>query len=322
MSGTTVRNIRALAEATLVEAAWAQWSVVTTAALPAADRRPWTIVDPEALILGSLAAGPHERRLTDLVAGWTTAAVSLLSMQRLRTLAKHFPERVQHELGRYAPAAKPGGPRKSDLPVEASGRDYRPRHKAVSLSRLTEAPALTLRLRAGIGVSAKADLLSMLLGLGGEPADLGAITAATAYNERTIRIAVREMTLAGFIHEIEGRPSSYYVDLDAWAQVLGYRRPDHARPELRPPRWCYWWAAFAFLAGVAEWGQEAEASKWTDYVASSRARDLVEHHQRRLRQAQVESWDAGLGTGEEYLGEFEHLVTRVQLWTDRSLYGD
>ncbi|MGH7502504.1 MAG: hypothetical protein ACREL7_12195 [Longimicrobiales bacterium] len=85
---------------------------------------------------------------------------------------------------------------------------------------LVEGPALTLRLRAGFGVNAKADLLSVLLGFAGEAADLKVIVVATGYTERAIRTATDEMTLAGFIHEIEGRPSSFYTHPGTWAHVL------------------------------------------------------------------------------------------------------
>jgi len=321
MSNKIVRNIRTLAEATLVETTWAQWSVLTTTALPAAERRAWTIVDPEALILASLSVGHHERRLNDLVGGWTRVGASLMSMQRMRTLAKHFPDRVQDQLGPITAAAKSGGHLKWErLTAESQAPEYRLRDKPVSLSRLTDAPALTLRLRAGIGVNAKADLLSLLLGLGGEAADLKVIAAATAYTERAIRIAVQEMTLAGFIHEIEGRPSSYYAEPRAWAQLLQHQL-DRSQAEFSLPRWRFWWAVFAFLAKVADWGERAEASNWTDYVASSRARDLLGHHERRLRQAQVAHWGATSSTGEGYLLEFEEFVKRLQSWATDSLYG-
>lgn len=80
MSHEAVRTIRELAETTLLEASWAQCSALTAAAIPADRRRAWTIVNPEALILGSLAVGHRERRLDDMVASWAGSAAHLMRM--------------------------------------------------------------------------------------------------------------------------------------------------------------------------------------------------------------------------------------------------
>ena len=81
--------------------------------------------------------------------------------------------------------------------------EYVPRMKPLGSLPLMEGPALTLRLRAGFGINAKADVLALLLGLAGAPADLKLIAAATAYTERAVRTAAEEMALAGFIQEVE-----------------------------------------------------------------------------------------------------------------------
>jgi hypothetical protein len=116
------------------------------------------------------------------------------------------------------------------------------RAKDAGTVRILSGPALTLRLRAGFGMSAKADLLSLLLGLGGDPADLNTIAEVTAYSQRTIRNATAEMTLAGFVHEIEGRPSSFHVTPESWRPLLshGKNAPDAIIPSgtrgVRPSR--------------------------------------------------------------------------------------
>ena len=56
------RSARAMA------VAWAQWSALTTMAVPAGPRAR-AMVDPEALVLLSLAVRGRERRLDDLVLG-------------------------------------------------------------------------------------------------------------------------------------------------------------------------------------------------------------------------------------------------------------
>ncbi len=324
MSSETVSSLRKVAEATLVEAAWAQWSALTATAVPAEGRRARTLVDPEALVLASLAVGHRERRLDDVVASWATDASHLMSLQRMRTLASRFPGPVQDRIGVFSrPATASGDKRWKRLGAAPMAGGYTPRIKPIGELRLVEGPALTLRLRAGFGVNAKADLLSLLIGLAGTPADLKVIAAATAYTERALRTATEEMTLAGFIHEIEGRPSSFYAEPEAWARVLHTPRTDHeaqAAAQSLPP-WRFWAAVFALLAHVVEWADAAEREGWSDYVASSRARDILDGARRRLRQAQVRLRSGASSLGAEFLGDFEAVVRDVGVWVSEGLYG-
>ena len=324
MSSETVLSLREVAEATLVEAAWAQWSALTAAAVPAEGRRAWTLVDPEALVLASLAVGHRERRLDDMVASWASDASHLMSLQRMRTLASRFPPHVQERIGVFARLATAGGDKRwkrlGDAPMAG---EYTPRIKPMGELRLVEGPALTLRLRAGFGVNAKADLLSLLIGLAGAPADLKVIAAATAYTERALRTATEEMTLAGFIHEIEGRPSSFFAEPEAWGRVLYTPRADREAQAAGQflPQWRFWAAGFVFLAYVVEWADTAEREGWSDYVASSRARDLLDESRRQLRQAQVRLPAGAPSRGAGFLGDFEGLVREVEAWVRDGLYG-
>lgn len=324
MSTATVSRIRELAEGTLLDAAWAQWSLLTTIAIPADEKRAWTIVDPEALVFASLAVGHRERRLDDMVASWATGVAHLMSLHRMRSMATGFPQSVAERVSVFTtPATAAGDRRWKRLGTGQHSGEYTPRNKGIGPLRLDEGPALTVRLRAGIGVSAKADVLSLLIGRAGVPADLKVIAAVTGYTERAVRTATEEMTLAGFIHEIEGRPSSFYADPGAWTNLLQARRPrraDGSEAAGLPP-WRFWAAVFAFLAHVVTWCVEQDRKGWTPYVAGSRARDLLEAHTRRLRQAQVELPQAAHGSRESVLNDFEEVVGTVAKWSNEGLYG-
>ncbi|HEV2149227.1 MAG TPA: hypothetical protein VGR37_17630 [Longimicrobiaceae bacterium] len=323
MSAETVRSIGILAADTAVEAAWAQWGALTAAAVPVGRLRIWTIIDPEALLLLSLAVRDRERRLNDLLAGWARAGSSLLSVQRLRTLAKEFPPPVREQVGDFARHAADAGDRR--WRKHAAGPDEdgspEPRRKDTGPLRLVEGPTLMLRLRAGFGVGAKADLLAFLLGLGGAAAELKAITVATGYSGRAMRTAAEEMALARFIHEIQGPPSAYRADPAAWERVLETHQLD-PRPESHPgiPPWRFWSVAFAFLADVVRWAEEAEGEEWSGYYASSRARDLMEVHRRRLRYLQLHLAAGDWARGAAYLDPFRDIVERVSTWVRESLY--
>lgn len=313
MCSDIVRSIGAAAEEAAVEGAWAQWAAITADAVPAGQPRVWTIVDPEALILVSIAVRHRERRLDDLLAGWARAGSSLVSIQRLKALAKYFPAPVQEQVGYFARHAADAGDRRWLAHASAEGADgFMDRGKEFGLPRLLDGPGLMLRLRAGIGVGAKADLLTYLLGIHGASADLRALTVATGYSDRALRTAADEMALARFIRTVPGTPSAYRADPDAWMPLMG------AGGDVPP--WRFWSVAFAFLAAVGAWEREATLHGWSCYVASSRARDLMELHGPRMRYLSAQLDSGSEARGAEYLKVFGGTVQRIALWTRERLY--
>lgn len=323
MSGAIVRSIAGTAGAAGVDAAWAQWSTLASAAVPAGRGRVWTLADPEALVLLSLAVRDQEPRVDDLLAAWARAGSFLLSVQRLNTLAASYPQFVRDRIGGFARLAADAGDRRWQrhaLDTEDAGPPSR--RKDMGPLRLAESPALMLRLRAGFGVGAKADLLTVLLGLGGAPAELRALSVATGYSDRAVRTAAEEMALAGFVHEIQGPPTAYRADPRAWAQTLG-THPRGPAPEhpLGIPPWHYWSVVFAFLADVTAWARAAGQEDWSPYLASSRARDLVERHRKHLRYPGWQVPDSAAARGAAYLEVFAGMVEEASRWTREHLYG-
>jgi hypothetical protein len=298
------------AERAAIDAAWAQWTALASLATTAGQSRPWTIVDPEALVLASLAFGEREKRLEDMVAAWARQGSFLLSKPRLKSLASGFPTAARDRIPAFARyAAEAGNTSWKRLAAPATAADYEPRDKPLGPLRLIEGPALVLRLRAGFGVNAKADVLALLLGLDGAAAELPVLTLATGYTDRAIRTATEEMVLAGFVREIEGRPSSFRVDPEPWSDILQFYRLDRT-PDEGPslPPWHYWAAIFAFLTAVDDWGRSAEEHDLSEYVASSKARDLYEQHERQLLRAGVDPLPQRAARGTDFLPLFHSLV--------------
>lgn len=312
MSEPIVRETRRVAAEAAIDTAWAQWTAVMPLATPAGDRRPWTIVDPEALILVSLGFGEGEVQLVDLVAAWAGVGSFLISKPRFKSVASMFPPDVEARVGDFARFAAERGDtswKRLASPPDASRPS--PRERNAGPMRLTDGPSLVLRLRAGFGVNAKADVLALLLGLDGAAADLNVLTAATGYSDPAVRTATAEMVLAGLIREIEGRPSSFYVDPEPWARLLGSYRLEAQGDAPSIPPWHFWAALFPFLTAVDRWGRKAMAADWSDYVAGSKARDLYEKHERPLARAGIESIPPGAARGSNFLGAFHALVASV-----------
>lgn len=311
-----VRSIGERARNAGVEVARAQWSALTSSAAPAGGKRPRAIVDPEALVLLSLALRGREQRLDDLVFAWARRGSALLSVQRMTSLAETFPQATRDALGEFAAEA---GDRRWRAHAGPSNEDRAAPHTGLlGPMRLTAGPALLLRLRAGFGVGAKADLLTFLLGLRGAPASVSLMAAATAYSGRAMRTAAEEMALAGFIERMDTAPVTYVADHAAWASVLRLFRLTASRtPEV--PQWRYWSVVFAFLAEVDCWARQAEEEGWSPYVASSRARDLVADHARTVQLSGLRLPDPAAPGGAAFLEDLAAGMDRVHAWCIKQL---
>lgn len=323
MSDPIVLRIGRLAQDVGVEAAWAQWASLTSAAAPVGQRRAWSIVDPEALILASLGLSSVERRLEDFLADWAWRHAFLFSVQRMTTLAKAFPHAAQERLGDFARYAVEGGDaRWQRHAAPAAERAAVPRRKPSSHLELNllEGPSLMLRLRAGFGVNAKADVLTFLLGARAWMS-LKVIAVATGYSERAIRTATHAMSLAGLIERTGDYPPLCSVEHHAvaWTELLQIRRFDTAqRPSLGLPPWRFWAIVFAFLAHVAAWSRQALQEDWSSYLASSRARDVYQAHAERLKHASLPPIEARV-RGEDYLESLEALLGKVRGWVEENI---
>lgn len=322
MSSITVRKIGFVAKETAVEAVWAQWTALSPTPIASDYRQLWTIVDPEALILVSLGLRQFEWRLDDLLIGWAQVGASFTSIQRLNTLARSYPESVRNQIAGFAARATAAGHRQWSRLAGAPGRVTQvSRQKTFGNLRFTEGPALMLRLRAGIGLGAKADLLTFLLGNAAAAAEMKMIATATGYTDRAVRTAAEEMALAGFIMRTAGTPISYRAEPHSWSMVLKShlsRGPSAQNSEI--PAWRHWSTTFAFLLDVIQWAKSAEEQRWTDYVASSRARDLMETHESRVRHIGLDFAEHQGGRGADYLELFDDIVTRISARALANLY--
>src|SRR5437016_5043399 len=98
--------VEALRKAT-AHVTWLQWGAIFT--FPASHGPAWSIVDPEALLLVSLALEEQEPRLWSVTAMWARYGARLLSVQRAKNLITRFPPGVREGLGEFARLAVEAG---------------------------------------------------------------------------------------------------------------------------------------------------------------------------------------------------------------------
>ncbi len=167
MSAPPVASAITAVREAAARAAWTQWGAIFTFA--ASQRPASAIVDPEALVLASFALSGHEPRLWRVARIWARFAARLLSVQRVKNLARRFPTSVNDRLSEFAQLAVVHG---SDQRWRSIARDSPPtksadRREPEATPVLEGGPPLMLRLRLGFGVGIKADVVSHLVGLAG-----------------------------------------------------------------------------------------------------------------------------------------------------------
>lgn len=316
MSGDTVRRIGGLAVEAATEAAWAQWAALGAAVTSGRAPASRSVVDPEALVLVSLAMAGHERRLWDVLHGWAHEGARLLSVQRVQGLSSHYPAEASGRVGDFARFAVEAGDRRwTRLARDAQAGSVAPRGKAFGTLHLMAGPALMLRLRAGLGVGSRADVLTYLLAERGAPRSVKAAVFATAYTDRAVRTSLEEMSRAGLLGERSGRPASYTADPRVWGPLLGLagRGTPEGAAFAEVPSWRAWSTVYAFLLAVADWAHGAAQTEWSEYVVGSRARTLVEAHEASLRSA---GFEVAIPARTPDAAWFIALVERFVAWTE------
>jgi len=314
--GLRVDILRARLRSATLDVIWRQWRVLGAGAATRRtqdDHAPQALIDPEALLLVSLAFLPEERRLADLLHDWGARNSDLLSVQRAKNLASAYPDEMQGRLLEYlswfATIAHDEG---KDLrwrsvvataPTSgtADGSPQTRKGKARSTrARLSEDAAIMLRLRLGFGVGVKADLLTYLLARVHEWATVREISEATAYTPAAVRRAAEDLAAARLVEALEGQPASYRVIYEPWRALLGLKE--------RPPRWASWQDRFVFTTAFLQWADAATARPLSAYALSTQGREFLERHRSALERDLVVTWSAHtkIESWQAFLGQAVH----------------
>ncbi|NBB84861.1 MAG: hypothetical protein GVY12_01385, partial [Bacteroidetes bacterium] len=294
-------------------------------AIASDNGRAQAIIDPEALLLFSLYLEPAERRLRDFVYWWATVGSDLLSVQRTKTLVGRFPSVTEERLQSFAGQAMNAGDnrwrRYAPEMDEADNADRMAERalKGAEQPRLHPPPALLLRLRAGFGVSAKADVLAYLLGTNEYAATTQETADATGYARVTVRGALIDMVRAGFVRETGHGAARFFAPGAPWAQVLQFGEgdgPDTGSTEV--PAWRYWSMLFPFLAHVDTWcGRDRDGE--SAYLLSTHARDIFEAYQSAFEINRIDVPRPKDYPGAAYLEAFEETVDALSQWLSAHL---
>ncbi len=290
MSAPTLPNIAAGLRAALVEVLWAQWGGLE--AWPT-GKPARSVVDPEALVLASLWLEPEEARLWRLLRVWAAGGARYLSVQRIKNLAPHYPATARARLGDFARECLTRGKDARWKPlVRAAAREVRERGKELEpATRITTPAALVLRLRIGLGVGIKADVLAYLLGSAGARRTGRDVALATSYARRATDRALEELVMAGFVTALATSPVSYRAPEDRWEPLLELGKD--------PPYWWHWDLLYRFAGALGEAAEEVREA--SPFLQASRARDVMAAHYAAFDLNAVPAREVTAAPGEAYL---------------------
>jgi len=224
----------------MLENIWRQWTAIGVAGQ--VENPASSLIDPEAILLCTLALGRYDARLFDEIIDWLYVNGEFINVQRLTALqeqykfdaapqlsaiAEYLSQKSEYRLKwqRVSELYKTDGEHAlfytvtgKPLPV-GNDRDGYFLKKGLIRNKVTlrhysspfpveGAPSLLLRLRALIGVSARSELICVLAGE--TEVHSAQVARLTGYNRKTVQNALREMSRSGVVECRESEREKYY----------------------------------------------------------------------------------------------------------------
>lgn len=273
----------------ITELAWSAWIEMGVSGW---EQRPvrWAI-DPEALLLLTAGLGDRDPRLRDEVTDWCVQYGRFLSRARLRNLLKLESMTVRECFGELVATVNAHSGLR--WPGAAEPRAFQPSGK----SRIDDfsAPALVvLRLRALLGVGARAEIIRVLLSNPGAALSAADLADAIAYTKRNTADALNGLGMAGLVSQIGVRNQLRFrlQNRDSLVALVG------AVPE----QWPRCDAMFRVLSRIRELTAEFDGLKPS--VRAVRARKLINLVEADLQRAGLPAPQPEI-VGADYTEAFE-----------------
>lgn len=288
-----ISDLRRDVQSHLVAFLWSQWAQMGV--LATTDRKDRWATDPEALLLLTFEVGREEPRLLNEVLDWLAVNERLVSIQRLRNLARDEEDRALVEavvgwLGerrrraRLEARATAGGSndlkpffRNSRLSIDDSDPAFlaqgllKPKFEPSGKSQTPQVLLpinFAFRLRLLMGIGARAEAMRVLLTIDAPRTNIQVIAASTAYTKRNVQEAVSSLSAAGALDAFEvGNEQRFSAPRDRWSRFLTL---DHL------PRHEDWPQVFAAYRKVLRWLANPAHAHLSAYMLSSEARTLAE----------------------------------------------
>ena len=207
------------------------WSLWTELGVNGVVRRhAQVIIDPEALLLFSPPFAASDPRLLELVYSWCVKHQGLIAPSRLSGLRKTLPPEVTGPFDAFATTLRANTPARWTTTKGASPWSKVPTLRRVSMD-LTRPALRMLRLRAILGVSARADVLGALISAPSAWVTASQLTPL-GYSKRAISLILHDLHEARLI-DAQPEKNRITYRLAVGAELGALAGP----PGLTNPRW-------------------------------------------------------------------------------------
>lgn len=329
----SISDLRDALREQLVEFAWSQWTQMGLSGhVSRLDR--W-VMDPEALILFTAEVARREPRLFDELMDWMCLNNGFLSLQRLRNLARGFPlesnliDAVVEWVSESATSVRwPARSSRTDnvegglvalfdssvLSYVDTPEPIFARHgylrQTLSRSGKSAEPNIgdpinfALQLRLLFGPGTRSEIIRILLTRDDGPLDAAQIADEAGFAKRNINEALKALAASRAVKaRRKGNQRVYLVSRDKWSTLLEVGPKGD-----RLPKAVSWVHLLPALVRVLLWLEQEADIEGSDYMASSRARDLTEQIAPDLEAVGVEFPPPASAAGVSYLAAFEQMI--------------
>ncbi|HEY8815784.1 MAG TPA: winged helix-turn-helix domain-containing protein [Candidatus Dormibacteraeota bacterium] len=272
-----------------LDLAWSLWGELGIEGMR--RRHDWQAVDLEPLIIFTSYIGNSDSRLRANSIDWCIANARFASAFRLRNLAGQAGPSMREAFGRYAATVKAH----AKVPWPAKGDPlalWTSEH--IGTPDLRRPSLIQLRLRAFVGVSARAEILKLMLAEPDRGHAASALAEVAGYGKGSISQALDLLTKAGIL----------YVQPTANRLVYRLAHPAELAGALQwlPAVFPDWWPVFKVTEAIAELAHGPSISAGAQVVRAQRVLKGIEPDLRRLGIAE----HAPIPTGPASYTEFEH----------------
>jgi hypothetical protein len=334
-------ELRDRARRGFLEFAWRQWAQVGLSAnVTGADR--WAI-DPEALILFTIEVARRDPRLFDEMLDWLTGNRRLLSTQRLRNLTARFPvdpglvgavlawawesvpslqgpksQRKHDQHPENVPVFSPDVVGFIGEPDPAFAEHGYIRPRAFRSGKSSEPDArqpvnLAFQLRHLFGPGSRSEVMRILLTLADGPLDAARLSDEAGFAKRNVSDTLASLSASRVVKaRWSGNERIFLAYRDKWATLL------EAGPSAKHlPAFVSWVHLFPASLEILAWLEKEAETTDSEYLISSRARDLMERVTPRLEISGLVPTPNRPFPGAAYLPVFadtvESLLTRISV---------
>jgi hypothetical protein len=326
-----ISELRERARQGFLEFAWRQWGQAGISA-NAEGLDNWAI-DPEALILFTIAVARRDPRLFDEMLDWLAGNRRLLTMQRLRNLSGRFPVDARLVAAVIAWAGEPPPPQwlksqrgtgqdPDDVPVfspdvlgfvgepDPAFAEYgyiRPRATRSGKSREPDIniPAnFAFQLRHLFGPGSRSEVMRVLLTFSDGPLDAARISDESGFAKRNVSDTLAWLVASRTVKaRWSGNERHFIAYRDKWAALL-----DAGPSAGHMPSFVSWVHLLPAALEIMMWLDNEAESKDSEYLISSRARSLTQHVTRNLEIAGIDFSSERPVHGTAYLLAFAEAV--------------